>query len=96
MYISEIGVLVTVMSVCVYVCTCILCVCVHVPVGLTRGYDKGVERLLSLGDGLATIRLCLAAENQKMVVKTLFLLMSYFSTTQGEAKGKIISNLMFW
>ena len=87
MYISEIGVS-CYCDECLCVCVCMHPMCVHVPVGLTRGYDKGVERLLSLGDGLATIRLCLAAENQRMVVKTLFLLMSYFSTTQGETKGQ--------
>ena len=56
--------------------------------GLTRSYGPGVERLLSL-DGLATLRLCLAAEDLKMVVKTLFLLTSYFSPSQGEVKGQI-------
>ena len=54
---------------------------------MTRSYTPGVERLLSL-DRLATLRLCLGAEDTKMVVKTLFILMSYFSPAQGEVRGE--------
>jgi hsp70-interacting protein len=59
---------------------------------LTRGYDAGVIRLLSL-DGMATLHLCLAAEDPKLVVKTLFMMMSFYSTAQGEVKELLVAQL---
>ena len=54
---------------------------------MTRDYEPGLTQFLSL-DGMATVRHCLAAEETKLVIKTLFMLMSYYSTARGEVKGQ--------
>ena len=55
--------------------------------GLTRDFDSGLRELLSQ-DGLTSVRHCLAAEEVKLVVKVLFMVMSYYSTAEGEVKGQ--------
>jgi hsp70-interacting protein len=59
---------------------------------LTRDSESGTSQFVSL-DGLSTVRHCLAAEDTKLVVKALFMLMSYYATAQGEVKDKLVSEL---
>ena len=60
--------------------------CISSP-GLTRESQSGLTRFISL-DGMATLRRCLAAEEAKLTIKTLFMLSSYYSMSEGEVKGQ--------
>ena len=58
-------------------------------IGLTRMFLPGLSELIKL-DGISVLLHCMQSEVTKLVIKSIFLIMSYFSNTVENIPGKCI------